>query len=169
LTSRYQSNPGLEHWIAVKNILKYLRRTKDLFLIYRGGDLQFDGYTDFDFHSDIDDKKSNFGYVFICNGGTVSWKSSKQSMTANSTIEAEYITASDAANEAIWIKKFVTELVVVPSIESAVPLHCNNNGAVIQAKETLVSLEIQIHRKAHPHYQRNSRTRRCSHAENSIS
>ena len=49
LTSRYQSNPGLEHWIAVKNILKYLRRTKDLFLIYGGGDLQLDGYTDYDF------------------------------------------------------------------------------------------------------------------------
>lgn len=77
LTSRYQSNPGLEHWIAVKNILKYLRRTKDLFLIYGGGDLQLDGYTDSDFQSDIDDRKSTSGYVFIYNGGAVSWKSSK--------------------------------------------------------------------------------------------
>ncbi|PPZ26180.1 hypothetical protein C5P36_26510, partial [Escherichia coli] len=135
LTSRYQSNLGLEHWIAVKNILKYLRRTKDLFLIYGGGDLQLDGYTDSDFQSDIDDRKSTSGYVFICNGGAVSWKSSKQSTTADSTTEAEYIAASDAAKEAVWIKKFVTELTVVPSIESAVPLHCDNNGAVIQAKE----------------------------------
>ncbi|PPZ05609.1 hypothetical protein C5P41_24865, partial [Escherichia coli] len=135
LTSRYQSNPGLEHWIAIKNILKYLRRTKDLFLIYGGGDLQLDGYTDSDFQSDIDDRKSTSRYVFICNGGAVSWKSFKQSTTADSTIEAEYIAASDAAKEAVWIKKFVTELTVVPSIESAVPLHCDNNGAVIQAKE----------------------------------
>ena len=125
----------MEHWIAVKNILKYLRRTKDLFLIYGGGDLQLDGYTDSDFQSDIDDRKSTSGYVFICNGGAVSWKSSKQSTTADSTTEAEYIAASDAAKEAVWIKKFVTELTVVPSIESAVPLHCDNNGAVIQAKE----------------------------------
>ena len=97
--------------------------------------MQLDGYTDSDFQSDIDDRKSTSGYVFICNGGAVSWKSSKQSTTADSTTEAEYIAASDAAKEAVWIKKFVTELTVVPSIESAVPLHCDNNGAVIQAKE----------------------------------
>ena len=36
LTSRYQSDPGLEHWTAVKNIFKYLRRTKDMFLVYGG-------------------------------------------------------------------------------------------------------------------------------------
>ena len=36
LTSRYQSDPGSEHWIVVKNILKYLRRTKDMFLVYGG-------------------------------------------------------------------------------------------------------------------------------------
>ncbi len=49
LISRYQSNPGLEHRITVKNTLKYLRRTKDLFLIYGGGNLKLDGYTDSDF------------------------------------------------------------------------------------------------------------------------
>ncbi len=77
VTSRFQSNLGLEHWIAIKNILKYLRRTKDLFLIYVGGNLQLDGYTDSDFQSDIDDRKSTSGYAFICNGGAISWKSSK--------------------------------------------------------------------------------------------
>ncbi len=103
LTNRYQSNPGLEHWIAVKNIFKYLRRTKDLFLIYGGRDLQLDGYTDSDFQSDIDDRKSTSGYVFICNRGAVCWKSFKQSMTADSTTEVEYITASDVTKEAVWI------------------------------------------------------------------
>ena len=49
VTSRFQSNPGLEHWVAVKAILKYLRRTKDLVLIYGGGDLQLTGFTDSDF------------------------------------------------------------------------------------------------------------------------
>ena len=65
----------------------------------------------------------------------MSWKSSKQNITTDSTIEAEYIATSDAANEAVWIQKFVTELGVVPSIESAVPLLCDNNGAVALAKE----------------------------------
>ena len=73
--------------------------------------------------------------VFTCNGGAVSWKSSKQSITADSTIEAEYIAASDAAKEAVWIRKFVSELGVIPSIESTVPLFCDNNGAIALAKE----------------------------------
>ena len=72
VTCRFQSNPGLEHWIAVKAIFKYLRRTKDLVLTYGGGDLQIDVFTDFDFQSDIDDKKSISGFIFIYNRGAVS-------------------------------------------------------------------------------------------------
>ena len=101
VTSRFQSNPGLEHWVAVKAILKYLRRTKDLVLIYGGGDLQLTGFTDSDFQSDVDDRKSISEFVFICNGGAVCLKSSKQSITADSTTEAEYVAASDAAKEAV--------------------------------------------------------------------
>ncbi len=85
-------------------------------MIYGGNDLQLDDYIDSDFQSDISDRKSTSGFVFICNGGAGSWKSSKQSTTADSTTEVEYITASDAAKEAVWIKKFVSELAVVPSI-----------------------------------------------------
>ena len=135
VTSRYQSNPGEQHWIAVKNILKYLRRTKDIMLVYGKDELKVEGYTDSDFQSDVDDRKSTSGFVFTLNGGAVSWKSSKQETTADSTTEAEYIAASDAAKEAVWIRKFVTELGVVPTIESPIPLYCDNSGAVAQAKE----------------------------------
>ena len=54
---------------------------------------------------------------------------------ADSTTESEYIAASDAAKEAVWIKKFITELGVVPSILDPVDLFCDNNGAIAQAKE----------------------------------
>ena len=134
VTSRFQPNPGLEHWVAVKAILKYLRRTKDLVLIYGRGDLQLMGFTDSEFQSDVDDRKSISGFFFTCNGGAVSWKSSKQGITADSTTEAEYIAASDATKKAVWIQKFVSELGVVPSIESAVPLFCDNNGDIALAK-----------------------------------
>ncbi|GKC23221.1 retrotransposon protein, putative, ty1-copia subclass [Tanacetum coccineum] len=84
ITSRFQQNPGELHWTAVKNILK--------------------------FEIDRDDTKSQIGYVFILNGDTVDWKSSKQSTTAMSATEAEYIAASETAMEAVWIRKFISKL-----------------------------------------------------------
>ena len=65
ITSRYQSNLDEEYWITVRNILKYLRRTKDHFLIFKGGDLWIQRYIDSDFMSDIDDKRSTIGFVFV--------------------------------------------------------------------------------------------------------
>ena len=136
VTSRHQVDPGESHWIAVKNILKYLRRTKDTFLIYGGEEeLIVTGYTDASFQTDKDDYRSQSGFVFCLNGGAVSWKSSKQATVADSTTEAEYIAASEAAKEAVWIKKFITELGVVPSIADPLELYCDNNGAIAQAKE----------------------------------
>ncbi|KAK9044503.1 hypothetical protein V6N11_058403 [Hibiscus sabdariffa] len=79
--------------------------------------------------------QENQGFVFCLNGGAVSWKSSKQDTVADSTTEVEYIAASEAAKEAIWIKKFVTELGVVPSISDAMELYCDNNGAIVQVNE----------------------------------
>ena len=103
ITSRYQSDPGESHWTAVKNILKYLRRTKEVFLIYGGleEELVVNGYTDASFQSDKDDFRSQSGYIFCLNGGAVSWKSSKQSTVADSTTESEYIAASDAVKETV--------------------------------------------------------------------
>ena len=98
LAKEYNSDLGVDHWIAVENILKYPKRTKDMFLVY-GGDkeLTIKGYVDASFDTDPDDSKSQTGYVFTLNGGAVSWCSSKQSVMAGSTCEAEYIAASEAA------------------------------------------------------------------------
>jgi len=73
--------------------------------------------------------------VFTINGGAVSWKSSKQEMVADSTTEAEYITASEAAKEGVWIRKFLIELDVFTNGSSLLGLYCDNSGAIAQAKE----------------------------------
>ena len=65
----------------------------------------------------------------------MSWKSSKQSTIANSTMELEYIAASDAAKEAVWVRKFISELGVVSTISDPITLYCDNSGAIAQAKE----------------------------------
>ncbi|KAL0282076.1 UNVERIFIED_CONTAM: Retrovirus-related Pol polyprotein from transposon TNT 1-94 [Sesamum radiatum] len=77
VTSRYQAYTGEGHWSSVKSIIKYLRRTKDMFLIYGGGELILEGYSDASFQSDDDDAKSQSGFVFKLNSGVVAWKSFK--------------------------------------------------------------------------------------------
>jgi hypothetical protein len=135
-TSRYQSDPGESHWTAVKNILKYFTWTKDVFLVYGGEEeLTVTGYTDASFQTDKDDSKSQSGFVFTLNGGAVSWKSSKQDTMADSTMEAEYIAASEAAKEGVWMRKFIIELGVFPNASSPLNLYYDNNGAIAQAKE----------------------------------
>ncbi|KAJ9566348.1 hypothetical protein OSB04_002314 [Centaurea solstitialis] len=137
VTSRYQQNPGEPHWVAVKNILKYLRRTKDMFLVFRGSEdeIRVIGYSDASFQTDRDDFRSQSGYVFTLNGGAISWKSSKQDTIADSTTEAEYIAASDAAKEAVWLRNFLSDLRVISSVSRPIDIFCDNSGAVAQAKE----------------------------------
>ena len=71
LVGRYQSNPGVDHWTTVKNILKYLKRTKDMFLVY-GGDKELivNGYVDASFDTDLGDSKSRSRYILKV--GTIS-------------------------------------------------------------------------------------------------
>nr|GEW33240.1 hypothetical protein [Tanacetum cinerariifolium] len=74
ITSWFQQNPGELHWTVVKNILKFLRNTKDMFLVYGGNSKvkpRVDCYCDAGFETDGDDTKSQTGYVFILNGGAV--------------------------------------------------------------------------------------------------
>src|SRR3954462_12403004 len=120
---------------AVKNILKYLRRTKDMVLSY-GGDEQLvvNGYTDASWNTDPDDSKSQSGYVFILNGAAVSWRSAKQSVVARSSTESEYMAASEASQEAIWMKAFIAELGVVPSALDPMCIYCDHTRALANAQ-----------------------------------
>ncbi|GKA08719.1 retrotransposon protein, putative, ty1-copia subclass [Tanacetum coccineum] len=138
ITSSFQQNSGEPHWSAVKTILKYLKNTKDMFLVYGGNpeaELRVDCYCDAGFETDKDDIKSQIGYVFILNGGAVDWKSSKQSTTAMSATKAEYIAASEAVMEVVWIRKFISGLGIVPTINEPIKMFCDNSAALHFANE----------------------------------
>jgi len=136
VASKYQANPSESHWTLIKTILKYLRRTKDVFLVYGGEEeLILNGYTDAIFQTDTDDSHSQSSFVFTINGGAVSWKSSKQVTVTDSTTEAEYIAASESTKEGVWMRRFLIELGVFPNASSPLNLHCENNGVIAQAKE----------------------------------
>ena len=120
---------------------------------------------DSSFKFDVDDNKANSGCVYTLNGGAVCWKSSKQDTTSDSTTEAEYIAASDAAKEGVWMKKFITDLGVVPDREKSTSLYCDNYGAITQIREP------GSHQKCSeevPAYKRDRNPRRCSSGKSFI-
>uniref|UniRef100_A0A2N9H4X0 Integrase catalytic domain-containing protein n=1 Tax=Fagus sylvatica TaxID=28930 RepID=A0A2N9H4X0_FAGSY len=134
MVSRYQSNPGPAHWRAVKRILRYLRGTSDHALCYHGRDLRLTGYSDADWASDKDERKSTSGYAFILGGGAVSWCSKKQSCIALSTMESEYVACSAAVQEAVWLRRFLQRLGVTAHAEDAVLLYSDSTSALAYAK-----------------------------------
>ena len=135
MVSQYQSNPRPKHWQPVKHILKYLRRTRDYMLVYDSEDLIPIGYTDLDFQSDLDFRKSTSDCVFTLGGGTIIWRSVKQSCIADSTMEAEYAATCEAAKEAVWLKKFLFDLGVMRMEQVPITLFCDNSGVVTQSKD----------------------------------
>ncbi|TYK22912.1 gag/pol protein [Cucumis melo var. makuwa] len=114
IVSRYQSNPGRDHWTVIFKLIK-------------------------------DARKSTSGSVFTLNGGAVVWRSIKQSCIVDSTMEAEYVAACEAAKEAVWLKKFLTDLEVVPNmylsitytVTIVVQLQIHENLKVINEESTL--------------------------------
>ena len=132
LLGRYQSNPGHDHWVVAKKVMRYLKRTKDYMLIYKHvQDLQLVGYSDSDFAGCQDEKKSTTGYIFKLAGGAVSWKSEKQKSIASSTMQAEFVACFSATTQAIWLQNLIKELTVFDFVDRPIQLYCDNNSAVL--------------------------------------
>ena len=137
MLGRYLSDPGQSHWKEAKKVLRYLQGTKDLMLTYQNTDtLEVVGYSDSDCAGYVDDKKSTSGYIFMMVEGAVSWKSVKQTLTASSTTEAEYVACYDATCHAIWLRNFISALEVVHSISRLLNLFCDNSITVSFSRNT---------------------------------
>ncbi|GJW39717.1 hypothetical protein Tco_0065562 [Tanacetum coccineum] len=147
ITSRFQQNPGdlSVGLLVTEKFLKYSEIVRIMISVY-GGDLKRElrvsCYTDAGYLTDADDLKSQTGYVFILNRGVVDWKSAKQSIFATSSAEAKYIAAFDASKEAVWVRKFISGLGVVPIIEKPINMYCDNTGAIDYKLMSLVSPKV---------------------------
>ena len=108
--SRYVNNPGPQHVNALKRVIRYLIKTKNLCIKYSGESSGLVGYSDSDFANDIDTRKSITGYLFMMNGGPITWSSQKQKTIALSTTEAEYVAASESAKEILWLQQLLSDL-----------------------------------------------------------
>jgi hypothetical protein len=104
--SHFSMNPGPIHWEAVKRVFRYLKGTKDLWLSFGGTRTELKGYADAD-GSMAKDRHTMSGYAFLLDGGTISWSSKHQEIILLSTTELEYVTATPAMKEAIWLQSLI--------------------------------------------------------------
>jgi len=133
VVSRFLTNPGKEHWLAVKWILRYLRGTSKKCLCFGKKKTMLNAYTDADMAGDVDSRKSTSGYLTTFAGGAVSWQSKLQKCVALSTTEAEYIAATEAFKEILWMKNFLFEL---GHEQEKYVLRCDSQSAIHLAKNS---------------------------------
>ncbi|GFX97551.1 retrovirus-related Pol polyprotein from transposon TNT 1-94 [Trichonephila clavipes] len=120
--------PQQIHWTMVKRILRYLNGTKKYGIMYLSvSSATLESYSDSDYVGDPLTRRSTSGMVFKYNGGAIAWRSQRQSCIALSTTEAEFIVASQAAKEAIWLNNLFKELCCVTSVPS---LQIDNQSAI---------------------------------------
>ena len=110
VVSRFMVNLGKEHWEAVKWIFRYLRGSSKSCLSFGSSKPVLEGYTDADMASDLNGRKSTSGFLFTFAGGVVSWQFKLQKCVALSITEAEYIAATKAGKEMLWMKRFLQDL-----------------------------------------------------------
>ena len=126
--SQFLAAPTVNHWQACKRILRYLKGTLHLGLqFYSHGVQSLDCFSDADWASDKDDRRSIAGYCVFLGSNLVSWCSKKQAVVSRSSTESEYRALALAASEVLWIKSLLTELGV--SLISTPVIWCDNQSA----------------------------------------
>lgn len=135
--SRFMERPTLMHQNASKQVLRYLKGTIHLGLFYPrgGGEEVLTGYSDSDLAGDQDDRKSTGGMVFYLNEAVISWSTQKQKTVALSSCEAEFMAATAAACQGIWLRNLLAEL-LNKELE-VVKLFIDNKSAIALMKNSV--------------------------------
>lgn len=151
MVSRFMSNPGLAHRQALKWILRYLRSSMGLGLLYKKYEEKDDdniiGYADSDHGGCLDSRRSMTAYIFTIYGNIVSWKASLQKVIATSTTEAEYVAITEAVKEGLWLKGFLGELL---QQKESFTVFSDNKSAICLIKnpvyhERTKHIDIKLH------------------------
>ena len=126
--SQFMVEPHHIHWIAAKNLLRYLWGTIHYGLRYTGGNFKLHGYLDADWASNVVYHKSTSGCCFSLGSASISWMSRKQKSVTLSTVEAEYIFASMACCEVVWLRKLFSEL--FEHVLDTTVIFCDNQSGI---------------------------------------
>ncbi|KAJ9523409.1 hypothetical protein QJQ45_005317 [Haematococcus lacustris] len=147
--ARHLAAPTQQHWAAAKAVLSYLKGTASQGLVFGGSD-SLQGYCDADYAGDKDTARSTTGYVFTLHGAAISWSSRLQPTVAMSTAEAEYMAASGAVKEAVWLRKLMQDL-GLPG--TCVNIMCDNQAALQLLNNPMASARSK-HISVHHHFAR---------------
>ena len=131
----YTGNPSLQHYTALKQILRYLSRTKSYRITYKVASQNDDnvmGFTDMAY-ANTDKSQSTIGYVFLAGGAAITWCSKKLSLMSLSSMQAEYVVLSEAACEACWLRNLYTELGLLDQEQPTVIVG-DNDGSIALAQ-----------------------------------
>jgi len=156
LLARLMAQPTEEAWTAAKGVVKYLRATPDVGIVFGATAdakvLHTVGYTDADYAGDVNNRRSTSAYVFILYGGAISWSSKQQRTVATSTAEAEYMAAAACVKEAVWLRGLLCDLNVC-DVSDAQLLYTDNQAALSLLKNPQVSGRAK-HIAIHYHFAR---------------
>jgi hypothetical protein len=140
-------NPSKEHWNAVKWIIRYLKGTSHFGLLFDKNSVKEIGvmgfvewFVDSDFAGDLDKRHYISGYVFSLCGSAVSWRASLQPVTALSTTEAEYVSATEGVKEAIWMRGLISELGVPQDV---IKVYCYSHSAIFLTKNDMYQFKTK--------------------------
>lgn len=137
LISRYMEKPTDVHLQAAKRILRYLKGTADLGIFYRkNGSDELIAYADSDYASDVDDRKSTSGYVFLLGTGAISWSSKKQPVVTLSTTEVEFFAAASCVCQGVWIRRIIGNL--GHSQDGCTTIFCDNTSTIKLSKNPVM-------------------------------
>ena len=133
--SRFMHNPTKQHLGAAKRVLRYIAGTTDLGIWYSSNsNFKLFGYCDSDWAGCVDDRKSTSGHVFCMGSGAISWSSKKQEVVALSSSEAEYIAATSATCQAVWLKRLLVDLCPQNLKQEATMIFCDNKATIAMTK-----------------------------------
>ncbi|XP_031270992.1 secreted RxLR effector protein 161-like [Pistacia vera] len=150
LVSKFMSNPGKSQWMALKWIMKYLNGTRSIGIVFKKNQSDNDyveGFSNANYASDVDRRKSTSGFVFTLWGNTISWKFKLQHMVTLSSTESEYVALIEATKEATWLKGLVNELGIE---QQTVKINRNSQSAIHLCKNQVFHkrtkhIDVRLH------------------------
>lgn len=169
--ARHVSNPGYAHWNALLKLGQYLKGTQHYALHFdgtKGLDHQIIGYSDADWGTDLDTRRSKTGFVIYANGGVISWRSKLQASVSLSTLQAEHTAIVETGREVMWTRNILQEM----GFEQSPTVIFDDNKACIDTllnpivNDRMKHIELKQHWLKHELANQTFEIRYCKSANN---